>query len=98
MRNKLLSLVLSGVAPMNRDRGTMRGKRVAWSGRTPVRALLYMAALVSHRHNPVLPVFYARLRAAGTPFTVAATACMGRLLMILNAMVHQNRCWDPQHA
>jgi transposase len=95
-RHQIAALV--GVAPMNRDSGTMRGKRMVWGGRAPVRAVLYMAALVGLKHNPVLRVFYERLRAAGKPFTVAATACMRKLLTILNAMLHQNRRWDPQHA
>lgn len=89
---------LAGVAPMNRDSGTMRGKRMVWGGRAPVRAVLYMAALVGIKHNPVLRVFYERLRAAGKPFKVAATACMRKLLTILNAMLKHNRQWDPEHA
>ena len=95
-RHQIAALV--GVAPLNRDSGTMRGKRMVWGGRAPVRAVLYMAALVGLKHNPVLRVFYERLRAAGKPFKVAATACMRKLLTILNAMLHQNRRWDPQHA
>lgn len=95
-RHQIAALV--GVAPMNRDSGTMRGKRMVWGGRAPVRAVLYMAALVGLKHNPILRAFYERLRAAGKPFKVAATACMRKLLTILNAMLHQNRRWDPQHA
>ena len=95
-RHQIAALV--GVAPLNRDSGTMRGKRMVWGGRAPVRAVLYMAALVGLKHNPVLRVFYERLRAAGKPFKVAATACMRKLLTILNAMLHQNRRWDPRHA
>ena len=95
-RHQIAALV--GVAPMNRDSGTMRGKRRVWGGRAPVRAVLYMATLVGLKHNPVLRAFYERLRAAGKPFKVAATACMRKLLTILNAMLHQNRRWDPQHA
>jgi len=95
-RHQIAALV--GVAPMNRDSGTVRGKRMVWGGRAPVRAVLYMATLVGVKHNPVLRVFYERLRAAGKPFKVAATACMRKLLTILNAMLHQNRRWDPQHA
>ena len=95
-RHQIAALV--GVAPMNRDSGTRRGKRLVWGGRAPVRAVLYMAALVGLKHNPVLRVFYERLRAAGKPFKVAATACMRKLLTILNAMLHHNRRWDPQHA
>lgn len=92
-RHQIAALV--GVAPMNRDSGTMRGKRMVWGGRAPVRAVLYMAALVGLKHNPVLRRFYERLRAAGKPFKVAATACMRKLLTILNAMVHHNRRWEP---
>jgi transposase len=95
-RHQIAALV--GVAPMNRDSGTMRGKRMVWGGRAPVRAVLYMAALVGIKHNPAIASFYARLRAAGKPFKVAATACMRKLLTILNAMVHHNRPWDPQLA
>ncbi len=95
-RHQIAALV--GVAPLNRDSGTMRGKRMVWGGRAPVRAVLYMAALVGIKHNPVLRVFYERLRAAGKPFKVAVTACMRKLLTILNAMLHQNRPWDPQHS
>jgi transposase len=95
-RHQIAALV--GVAPLNRDSGTVRGKRMVWGGRAPVRAVLYMAALVGLKHNPVLRVFYERLRAAGKPFKVAATACMRKLLTILNAMLHQNRRWDPHHA
>ena len=88
---------LVGVAPMNRDSGTRRRKRMVWGNRAPVRAVLYMATLVGLQHNPVLRVCYARLRAAGKPFEVAATACIRKLLTILNAMLHQNCRWDPQH-
>ncbi len=95
-RHQIAALV--GVAPLNRDSGTMRGKRMVWGGRAPVRAVLYMAALVGIKHNPVLRVFYERLRGAGKPFKVAVTACMRKLLTILNAMLHQNRRWDPQHS
>ena len=95
-RHQIAALV--GVAPLNRDSGTMRGKRMVWGGRAPVRAVLYMAALVGIKHNPVLRQFYERLRATGKPFKVAVTACMRKLLTILNAMLHQNRRWDPKHA
>ena len=95
-RHQIAALV--GVAPMNRDSGTRRGKRLVWGGRAPVRAVLYMATLVGLKHNPVLRVFYARLRAAGKPFNVAATACMRKLLTILNAMLRHNQSWDPEHA
>lgn len=92
------SAALVGVAPLNRDSGKRTGKRMVWGGRAPVRAVLDMAALVGIKHNPVIRGFYERLRAAGKPFKVAATACMRKLLTILNAMLKQNRRWDPAHA
>jgi transposase len=95
-RHQIAALV--GVAPLNRDSGAIRGKRMVWGGRAPVRAVLYMATLVGLKHNPVLQVFYERLRAAGKPFKVAATACMRKLLTILNAMLKHNRPWNPEHA
>lgn len=84
---------LVGVAPMNRDSGKWRGKRFVQAGRTAVRSTLYMAALVAARHNPVIRPFYVRLRAAGKPPKVALTACMHKLLTILNAMVRDQRSW-----
>jgi len=95
-RRQIAALV--GVAPLNRDSGTMRGKRFVWGGRAPVRAVLYMAALVGVKHNPILRAFYERLCAAGKVFKVAITACMRKLLTILNAMVHHQSRWDPRHA
>ena len=84
-RKKIAALV--GVAPFNRDSGTLRGKRTIWGGRANVRAALYMAALVASRHNPVLRRFYQRLVQAGKPKKVALTAVMRKLLTILNAIV-----------
>lgn len=84
---------LVGVAPLARDSGTLRGKRLVWGGRAPVRAVLYMGALVATRYNPVIRAFYQRLRAAGKPAKVALTACMRKLLVMLNAMVRSNTCW-----
>lgn len=86
---------LVGVAPLARDSGKMRGRRLVWGGRGPVRAVLYMAALVASRNNPVIRVFYLRLRAAGKPPKVALTACMRKLLVILNAMLRANKAWNP---
>jgi transposase len=63
-----------------------------------VRAVLYMAALVGVKHNPIQRTFYTRLCAAGQVFKVAITACMRKLLTILNAMVRHQRHWDPQIA
>lgn len=95
-RREIAALV--GVAPLNRDSGTLRGKRLVWGGRASVRAALFMATLVGVRWNPVLRAFYERLRAAGKPAKVALTACMRKLLTILSAMVRQHRTWDPKHA
>ena len=85
---------LVGVAPLNRDSGLFRGKRMIHGGRAPVRTALYMGALVATRHNPVIRAFYQRLLAAGKPKKVALTACMRKLLTILNAMVRQQAPWS----
>jgi len=85
---------LVGVAPINRDSGTMRGKRSIFGGRPDVRRVLFMAALVASRHNPVIKAFYQRLLAAGKPKKVALVACMRKLLTILNAMVRSRKPWD----
>lgn len=77
---------LVGVAPINRDSGTLRGKRTIFGGRPQVRKVLFMAAMVASRYNPVIKVFYERLLAAGKPKKLALTACMRKLLTILNAM------------
>lgn len=92
-RGEIAALV--GVAPFNRDSGTWRGKRTVWGGRRQVRAALYMATLVATRHNPVIRDFYQRLYAAGKPKKVALTACMRKLLTILNTMVRDQRHWNP---
>ena len=92
-RGEIAALV--GVAPFNRDSGALRGKRTVWGGRRQVRAALYMAALVATRYNPVLRDFYQRLCDAGKPKKVALTACMRKLLTILNVMVKHNRHWNP---
>jgi transposase len=84
---------LVGLAPFNRDSGTLRGRRTVWGGRARVRTALYMAALVGTRHNPTLKAFYTRLRAAGKPAKVALVACMRKLLIIVNAMVRDGRPW-----
>lgn len=89
---------LVGVAPFNRDSGTFRGKREVWGGRAPVRAALYMGALVATRHNPVLKEFYGRLVAAGKPKKVALVACMRKLLSILNALMRDRAIWRCPHA
>jgi transposase len=95
-RKEIAALV--GVAPLARDSGTLRGKRVVWGGRAPVRAVLYMGALVAMRWNPVIRRFYQRLRAAGKPAKVALTACMRKLLVILNAMMRTGTRWREHPA
>lgn len=92
-RHQIAALV--GVAPLNRDSGHRRGRRTTWGGRAPVRAGLYMAALVAVRHNVVLRTFYQRLVAAGKPKKLAIVAAMRKLLTILNAMVHHQQAWAP---
>lgn len=87
---------LIGVAPFNRDSGTLRGRRTVYGGRAEVRAVLYMGALVATRHNPVIKAFYERLLAAGKAKKVALTACMHKLLTIMNAMVRDRKPWQPQ--
>jgi transposase len=93
-RQRIAALV--GVAPFNRDSGTLRGTRTTWGGRAHVRATLYMSALVAVRYNPVLKAFYQRLCAAGKAKKVALTACMRKLLTILNAMVKHQKPWHVQ--
>ena len=80
-RRQIAALV--GVAPFNRDSGTLRGKRSVWGGRARVRATLYMAAMVASRHNPVIRDFYQNLLAVGKAKKVALVACMRKLLVIL---------------
>jgi transposase len=92
-RKKIAALV--GVAPFPCDSGKLRGRRLVWGGRARVRSALYMATLVAVRHNPVLRSFYQRLCAAGKPKKVALTACMHKLLTILNAMLRQRTRWAP---
>ena len=90
-RRKIAALV--GVAPFNRDSGTLRGKRTVWGGRARIRAVLYMGALVASRHNSVIRDFYRRLLAAGKPKKLALTACMRKLLVILNSMLKHGLPW-----
>jgi transposase len=90
---------LVGVAPFARDSGLLKGRRTIWGGRAPVRAVLYMAALVAVRHNPALRAFYDRLVAAGKAKKLALTAAMRKLLVILNAMLRDRQPWRaPQPA
>lgn len=84
---------LVGVAPLNRDSGNWRGKRTIWGGRPQVRAALYMSALVASQFNPLIRPFYVRLLATGKPKKLALTACMRKLLIILNAIVRRGIPW-----
>ena len=93
-RHQIAKLV--GVAPLNCDSGTMRGRRAVWGGRAQVRAALYMATLAAVRCNPALKTFYLRLRSAGKPAKVALTAAMRKLLTVLNAMLKHRTHWSPQ--
>jgi transposase len=95
-RRQITSLV--GLAPFNRDSGRLRGQRSIWGGRAEVRAALYMATLTAVRWNPVLRPFYQRLLAAGKKTKVALTACMRKLLVILNAMLRTQQPWQPRNA
>jgi transposase len=83
-----------GIAPLADDSGSRRGPRRIWGGRAHVRSVLYMAAIVAIRHNPVLRAFYERLLAAGKPKKVAIVAAMRKLLTILNAMLRDQTLWN----
>ena len=93
-RRRLAALV--GVAPLNRDSGTLRGIRTVWGGRSGVRTTLYMATLCATRHNPAIREFYGRLVASGKPKKVALTACMRKLLTILAAILRNRTPWQPR--
>src|SRR5437870_6256762 len=93
-RQQIAALV--GVAPLNCDSGTMRGRRTIWGGRAHVRTVLYMSTLVATRFNPQIKTFYERLLAAGKVKKVALTACMHKFLTILNAMLKHRTRWQPQ--
>jgi transposase len=92
-RQEIAALV--GVAPMNCDSGSMRGRRHVRGGRADVRTTLYMAAYNAMRCNPAIHAFAQRLKKAGKPFKVVVTACMRKLLTILNVMVKTNQHWNP---
>jgi transposase len=91
-RKQIAALV--GIAPLNRDSGQFKGRRTIWGGRAPVRACLYMAALVASRRNAVIRAFYSRLRSAGKSPKVALVACMRKLLTIINAMIKHRTRWS----
>ena len=95
-RQEIAALV--GVAPMNKDTGNKQGKRSIYGGRGDVRCVLYMAALSAKKHNPFIRTFYQRLIRHGKEKKVALTACMRKLLVILNAMVRTNQPWRSQTA
>ena len=91
-RRQIAALV--GVAPFNRDSGRMRGRRTVWGGRANIRATLYMATVAAIRVNPAIAATYRRLLKAGKPAKLAITACMRKLLVILNAMIRDQRPWQ----
>jgi transposase len=89
---------LAGLAPYNHDSGKLKGKRAISGGRAEVRTALYMASLAAACHNPAIRPFYTRLRAAGKCFKIAITACMRKLLTILNTMIKNNAAWSSPNA
>lgn len=91
-RQKIAALV--GLAPVNKDSGPRQGKRRIFGGRTSVRCVLYMAALSASKTNPVIRAFYERLLAKGKAKKVALTACMRKLLVMLNAMIRDMQPWQ----
>jgi transposase len=92
--NRKQIAALAGLAPFNRDSGSLRGSRCIWGGRAQVRPVLYMAVVSAVRSNPVIKNFYAQLRARGKYPKSALTACMRKLLVILNSMLHNKTHWD----
>jgi transposase len=92
-RRKIAALV--GVAPINRDSGTLRGRRTIAGGRSAVRRALFMAALVASRSNPIVTAYYGKLRSAGKTAKQALTACMRKLIVILNAILRDRKPWQP---
>jgi len=93
-RKQIAALV--GVAPLNRDSGTLRGQRHIFGGRATVRRVLYVAALVATRFNPAIRACYQRLLAVGKPKKLALVACMRKLLIVLNAVARSRTPWNPQ--
>ena len=96
--NRKQIAALAGLAPFNRDSGTQHARRCIFGGRAAVRSALYMGALSAIRYNPVIRTLYERLRQAGKPPKVAITACMRKMLTILNAMVRDGRPWQADFA
>lgn len=94
--NRQQIAALAGVAPLNRDSGSMRGKRTTWGGRAAVRTALFMATFSARRCNQVIQNFADRLTAAGKPYKVVMVAAMRKLLTILNLLIRENRPWQTQ--
>jgi transposase len=90
-RREVAALV--GVAPFNDDSGKRRGRRYIRGGRCEVRGVLYMATLTARRWNPAIRPFFERLIAAGKSFKVAMTACMRKLLTLMNILVKRETAW-----
>ena len=95
-RKQIAALV--GVAPFNRESGRYKGKQKIQGGRASVRNVLYMGTVAGIRSNPVLRSFYERLVAKGKPKKLALTACIRKLLVILNTMLKNGTCWQNQPA
>jgi transposase len=93
-RQEIAALV--GVAPVNKDSGRKQGKRRVYGGRATVRSVLYMAALAAKRYNPRIKKFYDDLISRGKEKKVALTACMRKLIVILNAMIKTNQPWRTE--
>lgn len=87
---------LCGLAPFNRDSGAMKGRRRIKGGRAPIRTMLYMAMMSAIQHNVIIKAFYQKLVAQGKHKKVALTACMRKMMTILNAMVRDNKEWEMQ--
>lgn len=87
--------MLTGVAPLNRDSGTLRGQRVTWGGRSALRSVLYMATLTATWCNPVIKAHYQKLLAAGKPKKLALIACLRKLVVIVNALLRKKEHWNP---
>lgn len=96
--NRQKIAALAGLAPFNRDSGKMRGKRRIFGGRQEVRRVLYMACMSAKKHNPVIRKFYNRLEKHGKIFKVALTACMRKMLTIMNAMMRDGKPWKEPNS